>query len=135
MADSYNPEHHAFKNYGGRGISVYEPWHDPTVFVAWIEQNLGVRPAGYTMDRADNSLGYCPGNLRWATKSQQVQNRRQDIMPKGSEITMAKLTEEIVRECRARCAAGEAQLDLAVEFRVSKPTMHKAIVGKIWKHV
>ena len=30
----------------------------------------------YTLDRADNSLGYTHGNMRWATWHQQRINRR-----------------------------------------------------------
>lgn len=136
MARCYDPKHHAFKNYGGRGITVCDSWHDPRTFVAWIEQNLGSRPEGMTLDRwPDNDSGYGPGNVRWATRSQQGQNRRPDTGMKGSATPASVLTEDIVRECRVRCAAGETQLDLATEFRVSKPTMHKAIVGKTWRHV
>lgn len=135
MQRCYNPNHHAYENYGGRGISVYEPWHDPRAYVAWIEQNLGPRPAGMTLDRIDNDAGYQPGNLRWATRSQQAQNRRADIGPKGSGKPQSQLTEDIVRECRARWAAGEQQAALAAEFGVSRPTMHKALVGKTWQHV
>lgn len=135
MDRCYNPKHHAYKNYGGRGIGVYEPWHDPTVYVAWIEQNLGPRPEGCTLDRINNDAGYQPGNLRWATRSQQAANQRPDIRPKGSDKPQSQLTEDIVRECRARWVAGEMQNVLAAEYGVSKPTMHKALVGKTWQHV
>lgn len=135
MARCYNPEHRAYLNYGGRGIGVYEPWHDLPAYVAWIEQNLGSRPDGCTLDRIDNDLGYQPGNIQWATRRQQRANQRQDVLPKGSAKPQSLLTEDIVRQCRARWAAGESQQDLAAEFGVSKPTMHKAIVGKTWQHV
>ena len=62
--------------YGGRGIAVCPEWHDVAVFIAWIEENLGPRSAGMTLDRwPDKDGNYEPGNVRWATRSQQAQNR------------------------------------------------------------
>ena len=135
MARCYNQSHVGFKNYGGRGIAVYEPWHDVVTYITWVEQNLGPCPYGCTMDRIDNDRGYEPGNIRWATRSTQSKNQRSGLRPLGSAKPEARLTEEIVIECRQRWAAGEGQLELAVEYGVSKPTMHKALVGKTWQHV
>ena len=80
-----NPDSRSYKWYGARGIGMHDEWlHDPAAFIAWIEENLGPRPAGrgsrsyplYTLDRIDNDGGYEPGNLRWATKAVQQGNRR-----------------------------------------------------------
>lgn len=71
-----NPNHRAYPNYGGRGISIYESWLDPSVFLGWLDENLGHCPNGMSLDRIDNDRGYEPGNLRWATRSQQVKNQR-----------------------------------------------------------
>jgi hypothetical protein len=135
MARCYNEKHPGFRNYGGRGITVCDAWHDPRVFAAWVEQNLGSRPDGSTMDRIDNDRGYEPGNMRWATRSMQGRNRRSGVVPRGSANALSVLTEQIVRECRARRASGESVTTLAIEYGVSKPTMHKALVGKTWQHV
>jgi hypothetical protein len=54
----------------------------------------------------------------------------------GSKHHMAKLTEDIVRECRVRYAAGGiTSVDLASEFSVSQSAMWSAIHGVTWKHV
>lgn len=65
-----------YRWYGARGIEVCERWHDVQLFVEDIERDLGSRPEGMTLDRVDNDGNYEPGNVRWATRSQQIANRR-----------------------------------------------------------
>lgn len=73
----YNSNHKSFKNYGGRGIKIYEPWINNYIeFKEWILENLGERPKGYSLDRINNNKNYEPGNLRWATSKEQNNNRR-----------------------------------------------------------
>jgi hypothetical protein len=66
----------AYKHYGARGIAVCERWHDVRLFIEDIERLLGPRPVGCTLDRINNDGNYEPGNVRWATKQEQVFNRR-----------------------------------------------------------
>lgn len=70
------PGHPAYKWYGARGITVHESWHDMVTFYRWITENLGACPPGHSLDRVDNDRGYEPGNVRWATHSEQMANRR-----------------------------------------------------------
>lgn len=87
-----------YERYGGRGIRVHKPWHNPAVFIVEILALLGPRPVGRTLDRYPNNDGhYEPGNVRWATKKQQAQNRgpaTDDLCePEPTEFPMSARTE------------------------------------------
>lgn len=84
MRRCYKAEWPGYQYWGGRGIGVHERWHDVRVFIAEVEAEIGARPEGtypsglplYSIDRVDNDGNYEPGNLRWATVSEQARNRR-----------------------------------------------------------
>lgn len=73
-------DHHAYENYGGRGISVCSRWLDGESGRSGFECfmiDMGERPSPvYTLDRVDNGKGYSKGNCRWATQKEQMNNFR-----------------------------------------------------------
>jgi len=84
-----NPQALAYKDYGGRGISVHPGW--VTNFEAFLH-DVGYRPSPeHSLDRFPDMNGnYEPGNVRWATRVEQANNSRRNrwITFRGETLTI-----------------------------------------------
>lgn len=80
---------HAYSRYGGAGIGIFEEWKDYKKFAEYIGQPPTKQ---HTIDRIDNAKGYEPGNIRWASRQQQAENRRTTIFVdvNGEKMTLTK---------------------------------------------
>lgn len=89
-----NQKNTNFYLYGGRGIRVHQPW------IGSFEQflsDVGLAPSRFhTLDRKDPNGNYEPGNVRWATRQEQMENKRGNhrLTLNGVQICLAKAARE-----------------------------------------
>lgn len=93
-----NEKNMSYKNYGGRGIKVYKEWigkHGFENFYEWAMNN-GYRD-DLTIDRIDFNKNYEPSNCRWATSSEQQNNKRSNkwIEYNGKTKTLSEWCKEL----------------------------------------
>ena len=69
----YNTKSTNYERYGARGITVSPAWLNN--FQRFVD-DMGERPEGYTLDRADNNGEYSADNCKWSSKYEQQGNMR-----------------------------------------------------------
>lgn len=97
MSRCNNPNHDSWASYGGRGIGVCDRWRSYRNFLA----DMGRKPtAAHSIERVDVNGNYDPANCRWATKKEQVANRRPFKTGRIESFTDAELMAELRRRGR-----------------------------------
>ena len=86
----YNSNSVNYYLYGDRGITVCDRWlKSYDNFIVDIA-SLGEKPTPqHSLDRKDNNKGYFKENMRWATKKEQIENRRQEVKPRSTNLAGA----------------------------------------------
>lgn len=129
------PSSPAFEHYQKKGITVCDRWRHGESGLSAFEcflADMGDRPTyTHTLDRINNDLGYFPGNVRWATRLEQANNRQTNLIftYKGNNYTLADLarvtgtSKETLRSrlCRSK-------LPWTVEGAVETPKLPKTMV-------
>lgn len=124
-----DPQNKSFHRYGARGITVCERWLKVENFVADMEATYH---PGLTIERIDNDLGYCPENCKWATYSEQADNRST-----GRYITFNGKTQSLNRwakEMGINEGTLRSRLDdsgWSIEQALTAPTLTASESGKI----
>lgn len=114
-------DHQAYKDYGGRGITVCQEWVNN--FDAFIT-DLGYPPDhNYVLGRIDHNKGYTKTNCRWEHKneSQRLRRNTQQIMVDGVCLTIEEAARKykiLAGTLRYRINKGMLP-DLAVQRRIN----------------
>lgn len=89
MARCYRKTSTSYRHYGGRGIKVQEVWHDFNVFFSDV---IADWVPGLTLERKDVNSDYGPTLCRWASMTEQANNRRNShfITCRGKTLTIAQ---------------------------------------------
>jgi hypothetical protein len=93
----YDKNDISYPNYGGRGITVCDEW---LVSFDSFYTDMGRIPTDgkkYSIERIDNSKNYVPTNCRWATYTEQANNRRDNVNLNymGRTQTLAQWADEL----------------------------------------
>lgn len=87
------PSHPDFKHYGAKGVKICDYWLGKYGFEQFLEsvpprkELKGAKGRTlYSLDRKNPEGNYEPDNVRWATWTQQVKNRRPGIKRKNKEV-------------------------------------------------
>jgi hypothetical protein len=118
----YRPSMECFKNYGGKGITVCDEWLSDFInFHDWAIAN------GYTdtmtIERKNNSKGYCPDNCTFIPQGEQSRNRD------------CALGVDKVSYIKGKLKDGVSCNDLAKEFNTHPSTISKIKTGKAYPYV
>ena len=88
-----NPNNKSYARYGGKGITVCQRWTGS--FEAFLT-DMGPRPSpNHSLDRIDGTRSYEPGNVRWATMTEQNRNRGDNhiLVHNGESRSIAEWSE------------------------------------------
>lgn len=118
-----NPKAHAYKNYGGRGIIVCKRWESFENFYTDMKD----APKGLSLERIDNDKGYFPSNCKWATREEQQNNSRANIIIEyqNQRLTIAQWADKI----------GMGYDTLRHRIRVAHWSIERALTRKIGRWV
>lgn len=117
---------HAYKRYGGRGISICDQWMDYRNFKKWATNN------GYSdklqIDRINNDGNYEPGNCRFVTGTVNMRNTS------VNKLTWVKV--DAIRDfCKDRDVRFKEMEEIGALFDVSFASVYDVINYRTWRKI
>lgn len=117
----------SYMRYGGRGIKVCKRWLDVKKGFLNFLTDLGRRPSlNHSLDRIKANKNYTKNNCRWATPSEQGNNRTNNIF-----IKLYDTTYSITQACRILNIPVESVRSIK---RAKKISYEKAVISYLKKH-
>lgn len=116
-----NKSYTQYKDYGGRGIGVCDRWKES--FENFLD-DMGERPSeSYSIDRINVDGDYEPGNCKWSTHDEQVNNARSNhnIAFDGRTLTASQWARRL----------GMKPLTILARVRKGLPVEQVLFVGRI----
>ena len=104
----------AFQYYGGRGITLFDPWiNNFKLFFDWALEN-GYKD-GLTIERINNDDGYSPSNCTFIPQSEQCNNKRSTryLTFNGVKMPLYKWAANV--NLSAKCLAARLKYGWSVE--------------------
>lgn len=115
------PKDKNFANYGGRGIHVCPEWRGAGGYARFI-RDIGRRPSTeHSIERLDNNVGYQPGNVTWATRTEQSRNRR----------NVARYNVRGMQLCVPEIAEALGVAPSSIHYRLGKGMVMSAILEEL----
>ena len=121
MTRCTNPHAMNYSNYGGRGIKVCDRWKNFENFYADMNDANGL-----TLDRVDVNGDYEPSNCRWATRKEQGNNKRNNVVIEfsGERMTAMQWSE------RTGIGEGTIRKRIRLGWPVEKVLTEKPVIGR-----
>ena len=91
MKSCYNPKSVMYKDYGAKGITVCEEWHDREKFRQWAKDNGYTK--GLRVDRKDVLKGYYPDNCFFGAINKKIHGGKSQKNKENSKLHKAKKIE------------------------------------------